>query len=81
MRTAIFVVAIMATQIGCTYWLSRQPAHLEVIEAGQLDFIHSSIIRTECHTIWTKWALYGYLHGLPAKDDTGKLPPGLCNHD
>jgi hypothetical protein len=51
MKTAIFTVgvAIVATQIGCTWWLSKQPARLDESDLEMLRSGVSASVRSECY--------------------------------
>jgi hypothetical protein len=51
MKIAVFAAtaAIITTQIGCTWWLSRQPAHLDESDWQVVQTTLANSVRTECY--------------------------------
>lgn len=67
MKIAVFAVgaAIIATQIGCTWWLSRQPAHLDGYHETAIEATNVAIRPLQCHVTELKYMLIAQSHGQP----------------
>lgn len=67
MKIAVFaaVAAIIATQIGCTWWLSRQPMHLDPYSQEAISVINVTTHRMDCEITELKYMMYNQSQGQP----------------